>query len=291
MNRFLGLSHFFLLEVKRLLLGAKFMVEVDVTDNCNLRCKHCYHFHAKKSLEKKEVPLEEWEKRFSGLHNAGARFILLVGGEPALREDVLMLADKTFPFVYVITNGTIRIPKEFNHRIYISVDGSQNTNDSIRGKGTFERILKNYSGDKRVVINMTLMKGNYRDLEEVVKISKENGFNGVVCNIYTFAIGVKTPLTIKEERKEIIGELKRVKSLYPNDLLLSKPMIKWYEYPDHRDYCHWGDNALHFDVSWKKRRCFGDNADCSNCGCLAGSFQSPLRMLSHPSEMLKIGFV
>ncbi len=291
MNRFFGLSHIFLLEIKRLLLGTKFMVEADVTDSCNLRCKHCYHFQDKKDLEKKEVPLEVWRKRFDELHNAGARFILLVGGEPALRKDILMLTDRIFPFVYVITNGTIKIPKEFKHRIYISIDGSQNTNDSIRGEGTFAKIMKNYSGDKRVVINMTIMKDNYKELEEIVKISRENSFRGVVCNIYT-AIGVNTSLTIKEElRKEIINELKRVKSLYPNDLLLSKAMINWYKYPDHRDYCHWGDNAFHFDVSWKKRRCFGNNADCSNCGCLAGSFQSPIKMLSHPSEMLKIGFV
>ncbi len=290
MNRFFGLSHIFLLEAKRLLFGTKFMVEVDVTDNCNLRCKHCYHFRDRKDLEKKEVPLEVWEKRFKGLYDSGARFILLVGGEPALRRDVLMLADRTFPFVYVITNGVIKIPKEFKHRIYLSIDGSPGTNDSIRGAGTFARIMKNYSGDKRVVINITMLKDNYKELEEVVKISKDNGFSGVVCNIYT-AIGVN-PLTIKEElRKEVINELKRVKSLYPNDLLLSKAMIKWYEHPDHRDYCHWGHNALHFDVSWKKRRCFGNNTDCSNCGCLAGSFQSPLRMLLHPSELLKIGFV
>jgi hypothetical protein len=65
-------------------------------------------------------------------------------------------------------------------------------------------------------------------------------------------------------------------------------MIKWYEYPDHRDACAWGDEALHFDVSWNKRRCFANNADCSNCGCLAGSFETPTKMLRHLREMMKI---
>ncbi len=95
----------------------------------------------------------------------------------------------------------------------------------------------------------------------------------------------------KEERKEIIGELRKVKSLYPKDFLLSKSMIKWYEHPDHRNSCYWGDKALHFDVSWRRRRCFGNNADCSNCGCLAGAFQSPVGMLRHPRELVRIGFV
>lgn len=277
------------LEAKRILFGLKYFAEVDVTDNCNLRCKHCYHFHGKDEFKTDELPIDVWEKRFNELHKAGVRCILLVGGEPALREDVLMLADRIFPFNYVITNGTIKIPEKFRHRLYVSIDGSREMNDSIRGKGVFSRIIKNYSGDKRVVINMTITKENYKELENVVKIARKNGFDGVVCNICASGTDVDISMLVrKKERVAIIKELKRVKSLYPKHLLLSKAMIKWYEYPDHRGWCYWGDGALHFDVSWSKRRCFGNNADCSNCGCLAGAFQSPLRMIMHPREMCKI---
>ena len=277
------------LELKRIIFRVKYSAEVDVTDNCNLRCKHCYHFHGKDYFETQELSIHVWEKRFNELYKSGIRHILLVGGEPALRNDVLMLADRVFPFVYVITNGTIKIPEEFNHRLFVSIDGSRKTNDSIRGKGVFSKVMKNYSGDKRVVINMTIMRENYKELEDVVKIAKENGFNGVVCNICAGGTNISSPFVIRrKERETIIRELKRVKKLYPKDFLLSKAMIKWYEYPDHRDSCHWGDEVLHFDVSWNRRRCFGNNADCSNCGCGTGSFQSPLRMLRHPREMMKI---
>lgn len=277
------------LELKRVIFRVKYFAEVDVTDNCNLRCKHCYHFHGKDVFKTQELSIHVWEKRFNELYKSGIRAVLLVGGEPALRIDVLMVADKVFPFVYVITNGTIRIPEEFNHRLFVSIDGSQKTNDSIRGKGVFSKVMKNYSGNKRVVINMTITRDNYRELEDVVKIAEENGFNGVVCNICAGGTNVSVEMVVREkERENIIREMKRVKTLYPKDFLLSKAMIKWYEYPDHRDSCYWGDEVLHFDVSWNRRRCFGNNADCSNCGCLAGSFQSPLVMLRHPREMLKI---
>jgi MoaA/NifB/PqqE/SkfB family radical SAM enzyme len=200
-----------------------------------------------------------------------------------------MVADKVFPFVCVITNGTIKIPEEFKHRLFVSIDGSRKTNDSIRGKGVFSKVMKNYSGDKRVVTNMTITRDNYKELEDVVKNAKENGFNGVVCNICAGGTNVSWPMVVRQkERETIIRELKRVKILYPKDFLLSNAMIKWYEYPDHRDSCHWGDEVLHFDVSWNRRRCFGKNVDCSNCGCLAGTFQSLLRMLRHPREMMKI---
>ncbi len=284
------LPYLFWLELKRIIFGVKYFAEVDVTDNCNLRCKHCYHFHGKDDFETHELSIHAWKKRFDALYKSGIRHVLLVGGEPALRTDVLMLADRIFPFVYLITNGTIKIPEEFNHRLFVSIDGSQKTNDSIRGEGAFSRAMKNYSGDKRVVINMTLMKDNYKELENVVKIARDNRFTGVVCNICTSGTDVCVPGLVKREEREIITkELRRVKSLYPKDFLLSPTMIKWYEYPDHTGPCYWGDEVLHFDASWNRRRCFGNNADCSNCGCLAGTFQSPSKMLRHPREMMKIG--
>ncbi len=292
MNKIQGALYLIWLEFKRIVFGSKYFAEADVTDNCNLRCKHCYHFHGKNNFKTKEVPINIWEKRFRELHQSGIRYILLVGGEPALRNDVLMLANKIFPLIYVITNGTIKIPKEFNHRLYVSLDGTPRTNDLIRGKGVFSRVIKNYSGDKRVVINMTLTRNNYKELEDVVKIAKENGFGGVVCNLCTPGINVSIPLSVtRGDRKAIVKEMKRVKSLYPKNFLLSKAMIGWYESSDHRTSCYWGSEVLHFDVSWNRRRCFGNNADCSNCGCLAGAFQNPLRMLRHPREAFSIGFI
>jgi len=204
------------LELKRKVRGVKFFAELDITDNCNLRCKHCYHFHGKDVFEKKELPLSVWRKRFKDLHKEGVRFVLLVGGEPALRIDVLMLAHRIFPFVYVITNGTISIPKKFNHLLFVSLDGMQKTNDSIRGKGTFNKVLKTYSGDRRVAINMTLNMNNYKELESVVRLSRKHKFRGVVCNISASGTEVKIPMNVKtEERKLIVDELKRVKNETP----------------------------------------------------------------------------
>ena len=289
MNRPALAPYLAFLELKRKVLGTKYFAEIDVTDNCNLRCSHCYHFHGKEDFEKKELPLAVWKKRFRTLHKKGIRFVLLVGGEPSLRIDVLMLAHRMFPYVYVITNGTIQIPKKFNHLLFMSLDGMRKTNDSIRGKGSFDRVLKNYSGDKRVAINMTITNDNYKELANVVKLSKRHGFRGVVCNICASGIDFKIPMHVKaEERTLIVAELKKVKKAYPRQFLLSDAMIEWYEVADHRNRCYWGDDVLHFDVNWKTRRCFGTNTDCSNCGCLAGSFQNPLFMALTASEFKKL---
>ena len=191
--------------------------------------------------------------------------------------------------VYVITNGTIKIPEEFNHRLFVSIDGLPKTNDSIRGTGVFSKVIKNYSGDKRVIINMTLTTDNYNELEDVTRIAEENGFDGVVCNICSGGTDGTSSMTVsKKERAALITEMKRVKALHPKCFLMTNAMIKWYEYPDHRDACAWGDEVLHFDALWNKRRCFANNADCSNCGCLAGAFQTPMKMMRDLRKMITI---
>jgi sulfatase maturation enzyme AslB (radical SAM superfamily) len=281
------LSQFLWFEAKRIILHRKYFAEIDVTDNCNLRCRHCYHFHGKDDFKTQELPLSVWQKRFRDLHKSGVRAVLLVGGEPALRLDVLTLADKTFPIVYVITNGTIKVPDEFQHRLFVSIDGSPKTNDDIRGKDSFGRIMENYAGDKRVMINMTLTANNYRELEEVVEIAEENGFDGVVCNICSGIIDCDTSVRVGD-RAQIIDEMRRVKALHPKSFLMSEGMIRWYEQPDHSAACAWGSQTLHLDVLWKRRRCFTNNADCSNCGCFAGALQTPFRMIKSLGTMLKI---
>ncbi|MCW4029254.1 MAG: radical SAM protein [Candidatus Bathyarchaeota archaeon] len=281
------LPYFLWLEVKRVIFSKKYFAEIDITDNCNLRCRHCYHFHGKTDFKSQELPLSVWEKRFRDLHKSGVRAVMLVGGEPALRPDVLMLADKVFPIVYVITNGTIKVPDDFNHRLFVSVDGTPKTNDFIRGKNSFTRLMENYSKDKRVIINMTLTSNNYKELEEVTAIAEKNGFDGVVCNICSGVIDCDSNLFM-DDRTNLIHEMRRVKELYPKLFLMTKSMIKWYEKPDHTKWCAWGSETLHLDVFWKKRRCFTNNADCSNCGCFAGAFQTPLKMIKNLNTMIKI---
>lgn len=281
------LSYFLWLEAKSVVMGRKYFAEIDVTDNCNLRCRHCYHFHGKTDFKTQEIPMQVWEKRFSDLHKGGVRAVLLVGGEPALRPDVLMLADQTFPIVYVITNGTIKVPDSFHHRLFVSIDGSPATNDTIRGKNSFARLMDNYAGDNRAIINMTLTASNYRELEEVVEVAEANGFDGVVCNICSGDIDCDASMRVGD-RTEIIGEMRRVKTRHPKSFLMSEGMIRWYEHPNHLGSCTWGTDTLHLDVLWKRRKCFTNNADCTNCGCFAGSLQTPLKMIRSLGTIIRI---
>jgi MoaA/NifB/PqqE/SkfB family radical SAM enzyme len=275
-------------ETKRILLGRPHSAELDVTDNCNLHCSHCYHFANRPRKKVPEVPLSQWRHRLAFLHQQGIRFLLLVGGEPALRPDVLALATKRFPFVYAITNGTLPIDRALPLRLFVSLDGGPRTNDAMRGAGVYERVIDNVTGDGRVVFNMVLTAENYTELAEVARTSEGLGLRGVVCNLYTPTLAEVSPYRISNsQRVAIVAELRRVKQRWPKSLLLSPAMIDWYARADHSERCYWGDQALHFDTHFRSRRCFTD-ADCSNCGCLGGAFQSPRHIARHPLEMLAL---
>ncbi len=276
-------------QLRNLLDKRPFLAEVDITERCNLRCSHCYHFAGKGSTTREEPSLDEWKKRFGELYDRGIRGVMLMGGEPLLRPDVVALADRMFPFVEMITNGTQPLPgKGYRHRIFVSLDGTEATHDAIRGPGIFQQVMAQAAGDRRVVFNMTLMENNFKELEQVVALAGKIGVSGVVCNLYTILQGHDGAIS-RELRKKMTDELRRVRRGSPGLLQITEAAIDWFEQGDHRDRCFWRESVLHFDIDWKPRYCFAA-ADCAHCGCLSGAMGSPFRSLKHLTGLLRFVF-
>ena len=119
-------------------------LEFQITDRCNLRCRHCYigdSLHQDLPLEKTIKVLKEFEE-IQGLR------LLLSGGEPLLHprfwEINEVLRDHAFRSV-LLSNGTLitkKIAKRLRvHEVQISLDGMKEGHESIRGEGTFEKTL------------------------------------------------------------------------------------------------------------------------------------------------------
>jgi len=120
-------------------------LECQITDRCNLRCRHCYigdGFHQDLSLEKIFKILNEFEE-IQGLR------LLLSGGEPLLHPHFWEINEilRDYPFRSVLlSNGTL-ITKETAkklrvHEVQVSLDGMKEGHESIRGEGTFEKTLQ-----------------------------------------------------------------------------------------------------------------------------------------------------
>ena len=122
-----------------------------ITDACNLFCTGCYaraNGLCGEQRETRKEPLlsaEEWGSVFSQARALGVSFVLLAGGEPLLRKDVLERAAKETEMLFpVFTNGTLLSGKTFElleenrHLIpVVSVEGGEVATDARRGKGAY----------------------------------------------------------------------------------------------------------------------------------------------------------
>jgi len=120
-------------------------LEVQMTDRCNLQCRHCYiadGFHQDLPFEKLKEALREFEE-IQGLR------CLLSGGEPLLHPHFWEVNDilRNYDFRSVLlSNGTL-ITKEVArrlrvHEVQISLDGMKEGHESLRGRETFEKALQ-----------------------------------------------------------------------------------------------------------------------------------------------------
>ena len=64
-----------------------------ITGKCNLQCAGCYA-HVNASSGRDELEVSVWERIFAEAKELGVAMILLAGGEPFLRPDVIAAAAK-----------------------------------------------------------------------------------------------------------------------------------------------------------------------------------------------------
>lgn len=122
-----------------------------IASQCNLHCAGCYARAGGgcgTTSDKMDMDADQWGNIFDQAARLGVVFILLAGGEPFLRRDILELAG-AYPNVIfpIFTNGTMLDQEtiEFldSHRNLIpilSIEGNAKETDGRRGIGTHAQI-------------------------------------------------------------------------------------------------------------------------------------------------------
>ena len=121
----------------------------NLTNACNLYCKHCYS--SANQQTDTELGIDEIKAVIPELQRAGVKFVILSGGEPLLREsafEVAKLLRERGMMTYLSSNGlpinkgNIEDIKSSFDYVGISIDGEPETHDSFRGlKGAYERAM------------------------------------------------------------------------------------------------------------------------------------------------------
>ena len=167
-----------------------------LTQECNLRCKHCY-FYSGTPL-KDELSDEEFLDITRMLANLGTQSLNISGGEPLLRRNLLFQIIKEakkqrVERVRISTNGILlskedgEFFKEYDVEVGVSLDGAKaETNDYIRGKGSFDNAINAImiltETGVHTTIGMTLMGSNLKEAEKMVHLAKELGVLGIDFN-------------------------------------------------------------------------------------------------------------
>lgn len=215
-------------------------LHIDLTNKCNLTCIHCLRDAGKAA--KNELRTEEWLEvvdNFSDFHKGQVCFS---GGEPLLHPgafDIIKLAKKKGMFVVLFTNGTmIQRPEvadelaRYVDRLQMSLDGATaEVNDSIRGKGCFEKVLRaaKLLEDKPLEINigMALMPQNSTNLEKNIEHLTQRFSSNVNFRIAPAMIDgraqashvIKNKEEAQKKLRSLVGDLykKHLKAISPTE--------------------------------------------------------------------------
>ncbi len=125
-----------------------------ITSSCNLHCAGCYSRCNSATVDSepvRQLSADDWLRVFNEADGLGISFVILAGGEPTLRRDVIEIAGTKKNMMFpIFTNGTFISEKYFelfdrcrNLIPVMSIEGSREKTDSRRGKGIYDRLIKN----------------------------------------------------------------------------------------------------------------------------------------------------
>ena len=174
----------------------KFVLQWHLSENCNLKCLHCYQENHK-PIQLEFDKLVIIYKQFKDLLNKKKMkgHINITGGEPLCNPYLFKLLDLikensdliTFS---ILTNGTLineKIAKKIKSYnplyVQVSLEGGQKTNDYIRGKGTYKKIAEGIVNLRKenifTSISFTATSLNYKEFPKVVRYARKYGVNNV----------------------------------------------------------------------------------------------------------------
>lgn len=283
----------------------------DITNKCNLRCKHCYNaekYFNKDGINFNDLKSEDCKFVIDLIKEDGFDHIHLLGGEPLIRDDIfdiISYAKNKDIYVSINTNGTLlsanKIDEIINSgisQITISLDSTRSViNDNIRGKGSFNQVvnnirllskkLKETKNNIILQIATVITKVNVEYIDEFPELLKDLGVDNLnVLSLYKCGNTNKNKeelvydlnLEIQAMKKIIKSKINTYPELYIQ--LDCKPIVAEYlnRTLEHdyislcEDYCFAGDKIWLLDSK-------GYIYPCSSCDLSTSNYCKAQGML------------
>jgi MoaA/NifB/PqqE/SkfB family radical SAM enzyme len=192
-----------------------------ITSRCNLKCRGCYAA-ARKDKKGMEISTERFERLSKEAAGIGTNIILLAGGEPLLRKDILEAAARSAETIFpVFTNGTmldsdmVRFFKKNRNLIpVLSMEGDRKTTDDRRGVGLYSKVISSAEVMHRSKmfygLSITLTRNNFDRVTDPAYLEL---YHKLGCRLFFFVEYVpqsenELDICLSSEQKEMLKSKK-----------------------------------------------------------------------------------
>lgn len=266
-------------------------ISIDITNKCNLKCKHCYF---QRENYKEELDDGAWMNKLKSIKKRYKSILQAswCGGEPLLRKELVEKGIKLFRYNIIITNGILPLPKWPDCVFKVSVDGTKQFHEEIRGNGTYDKIKQNINRkDIKIEIACILNRLNYRSIREMINEWSKTYVRGIHFGFYSptkreTCDDLRIDL---ETRDEIIEELRLLKREYGKFILVTDKILDLMLSKNCKNVtsnCPFRDYIICLDPLGIQKLCpVGSQRVCEECGHLPPFFIKAIK--SRDIETLK----
>ncbi len=191
---------------------------VIVTDQCNLKCRHC----SVNNITAVIHPYQQIRNEMQQLYDMGVRILFFCGGETflwrdgerTLRDLVVEAKEMGFLIVNVVTNGTFPLQLPEADLILLSLDGDRERHNAIRGD-TYDTIMENVknAAADNICFYMAINQINQDTVRDVCIAARDTkNVRAVSFNFHTPYPDTRELALSREEKSkccEIIAQMMR----------------------------------------------------------------------------------
>ena len=191
---------------------------VDITDKCQLSCKHCHYSKLNKG---NELDLSIINDIANECRELGIFFVKIAGGEPLLHSYFIDVVERFIHagcYVSLSTNG-IAITQELasffyknNVKVSVSMEGPKEIDEYIRGKGHYNEVIRSLeilkSNGVNVLLRFTLSKYllDIKTIEKCIKIGIDNSVKVKFSRCRPLGKAIDSDISINEDYRRKYAE-------------------------------------------------------------------------------------